>query len=509
MAQPLYQLLRIKATYTPNGRNTWFIIGCDEPLFVSSITKLYTVNDHDFYRSGAYMHSVEGQSKIYFSIVAFGSVNQTRIGVWQSVVDDPEHGSFGGATTLQYGQSDVYTSSNVAIYERAEVVTTGSISYLDSRYTFEVEYDATGGGITTDNALVEYCKEPAIDVLANGGGATSVSLVSGMMNELASSSTNRYNIIAMSGGGGGGMIKNSVAYNGNNSGGWKGSGNNSSNVNSGYTWGYGETGYDVSAGGAGYRGGYKATLSEGGGGGCANMAAFTHGTRWNRKMVGYGVPTTTGDNYTESTDQASAMAESNKAKIGDGKARISYVSDLPKRSKVMPSGSTAVELTYQSLQSSWVTKTLDEILVMVKSITMASGNHANAFYYIPSGYNTGGGFIVPMYVSSRTNLYTLTEESLMYDGGQDYSFSSGNRLIAVNSVDIDDNNDSCGSYYLNAQKTALSRQVSNSIINLTRGGKSYQASPINSILNNDENTMTYMFYTDANIQAVYVDGVKK
>ncbi len=346
-----------------------------------------------------------------------------------------------------------------------------------------------------------------ITAIANGGGATTITTVSGMLNEIASNSTNRYKIIAMSGGGGGGMIKGGVLP-GNNSGGWKGSGNNSSNINSGYTWGYGETGTGVSAGGAGYRGAYKATVSEGGGGGCANMALFNNGTRWNKKMVGYDVPTTTGDNYTESTDQASENAESNKAKIGDGRARISYVSDLPRKSQVMPSGSTEVELVYQSLQSNWVAKTLDEILVLIKSITMASGNQANAFFYIPYSYNTGGGYVMPMYVSSRTNLYTLTEESLMYDDGQDYTFVSGQRIIGINNADIVDQNDVCGSYCLNAQKTALTRLGSNSVVEITRNNKTYQVSPPNYILG-VESTMTYMFYTDASITNIYVDGVKQ
>lgn len=341
--------------------------------------------------------------------------------------------------------------------------------------------------------------------ISNGGGATTIATVSAMMNGLSGNSSNRYKIMAMSGGGGGGMIKDNVAYDGNNGGGWKGSGNNSSNINSGYQWGYGETGYSVSAGGAGYRGGYKATSSEGGGGGCASMANFYFGTRWNNKMVGYNVPTTTGDNYTESTDKASANPESDNAKIGDGFARITYLFDLPKKSKVMPSGSTEVELAYQSLNYEWVHKTLDEILALVKNITMASGNHANAFFYNPYGYNTGGGFIMPAYVSSRNDLYVFTEETLMYEEGMAYTFSSGTRVIAVNNIDCIDQNEVDGGYILNSQKTALYRDGNHSPIVVERDGRTYQCTSGNSPLQVEENTMTYIFYTDASIANIHVD----
>lgn len=344
--------------------------------------------------------------------------------------------------------------------------------------------------------------------IANGGGATTIATVSAMINGLSGNSSNRYKIMAMSGGGGGGMVKDNTAYDGNNSGGWKGSGSNSSNINSGNAWGYGATGYSVSGGGAGYRGGYAATSSEGGGGGCASMANFYFGNRWNKKMVGYNVPTTTGDNYTESTDKASANAESDKAKMGDGFARITYISDLPKKSKVMPQGSMQVEMVYQSLNYEWVYKSLDEILVMVKNITMASGNGANAFFYIPYGYNTGGGFIMPAYVSSRSDLYILTEETLMYNGG-DYDFSSGYREIGVNNIDCIDQQSVNGGYILNSQKTALYRNGNHSPVVIEKGDKIYQVAAGNNPLQIEDNPMTFIFYTDASITNIYVDGVKQ
>ena len=139
---------------------------------------------------------------------------------------------------------------------------------------------------------------------------------------------------------------------------------------------------------------------------------------------------------------------------------------------------------------------------------MASGNTANGFFYIPYSYNTGGGFVVPLYVSSRVNLYTLTEESLLYDGGQDYSFESGSRNIAVNAIDIVDQNNSCGEYTLNAQKTALQRQGNYSVVEITRSNKTYQVSPSNNIMNSDT-TMTFIFYTDADYNSLYVDGKKQ
>lgn len=145
-----------------------------------------------------------------------------------------------------------------------------------------------------------------------GGGATSIATKSGLLRSLTKS-----DLIIVSGGGGG------SSYNGNgaDAGGISGNGSNSGNQTTGYIFGQGA--YGVGGGGGGLYGG---SAPSGAGSGYIGNTKMG-----NKKMVGFNVPeSSTIDTKTISIQEYSQKHAKDKAKAGNGFARIVFVgSDLP------------------------------------------------------------------------------------------------------------------------------------------------------------------------------------
>ena len=170
---------------------------------------------------------------------------------------------------------------------------------------------------------VENLYEPYNIVIANGGGATHIAKVTGLLSTLSS---NLSDILIVSGGGGGGFIANNTAYDGADAGGVSGSGELSGNQSTGYRFGQGESSSLLSGGGSGLYGGYKSNLSSGAGAGSGYIG---NELLINKKMVGHNVPTSDNeDDLTESVNTYSENHDESLPQSGNGYARISYVGDF-------------------------------------------------------------------------------------------------------------------------------------------------------------------------------------
>lgn len=170
----------------------------------------------------------------------------------------------------------------------------------------------------------EKLEPPVVPVTANGGGATHIAKISGLLSDIGSSNLEDIYIIA--GGGGGALLIGEDEYAGKDAGGISGNGTNSANQTIGYAFGQGESGSKTaSAGGGGLYGGYKGsvnnTLAGGAGSGYIGNPLLT-----NKKMVGYKVPESTDDSTkTDSSNSQSAIAKANTPKAGNGFARITFM----------------------------------------------------------------------------------------------------------------------------------------------------------------------------------------
>ena len=142
-----------------------------------------------------------------------------------------------------------------------------------------------------------------------GGGATSIATKTGLLRTLAKS-----DLLIVSGGGGG-----SYTGNGADAGGMSGSGGNSGNQLTGYMFGQGA--YGNGGGGGGLYGGSSPSGAGSGYIGNTKMGS--------KKMVGYNVPeSSSADTKTISVQEYSQKHTKDKAKAGNGFARITFVDNV-------------------------------------------------------------------------------------------------------------------------------------------------------------------------------------
>lgn len=154
--------------------------------------------------------------------------------------------------------------------------------------------------------------------MTNGGGATHIATATGTLRELGSTS----NLVIVSGGGGGAGTNS----NGSDAGGMSGSGSNSGNQTTGYMFGQGQFIFNNGGGGGGLYGG-KAPSGAGSGYIKDPIGAVL---KQNKKMAGYNVPTSDNINTkTISVADTSQKPSKNKAKIGNGFARIIRLEKYP------------------------------------------------------------------------------------------------------------------------------------------------------------------------------------
>ena len=164
-----------------------------------------------------------------------------------------------------------------------------------------------------------------------GGGATHIATSSGLLSTFEN---NKTELLIVAGGGGGASYSYATGSGGGYCGGITSTtSQNPVNQNIGYAFGIGENGVGaadsdgVAGGGGGYYGGYANNVSakssgSGGSGYIGNSILISIGTDF-KVMYGYGVEETTeNDISTVSTSSYSTLAESGKAKAGDGYARI-------------------------------------------------------------------------------------------------------------------------------------------------------------------------------------------
>lgn len=150
-----------------------------------------------------------------------------------------------------------------------------------------------------------------------GGGATHIATSTGILRDLSAS-----NLIIVSGGGGGA----SENYIGADAGGISGSGANSGNQTTGYMFGQGEYSLSGAGGGGGLYGGHV----ESGAGSGYIKDPIGAVLKQNKKMAGHNVPTSDDVNTkTISVTNTSQKASKNKAKIGNGFARIIRLENYP------------------------------------------------------------------------------------------------------------------------------------------------------------------------------------
>lgn len=180
-------------------------------------------------------------------------------------------------------------------------------------------------GLSNDEDLIwkSFPHQSIIKITSNGGGATHIAKVTGQLKDLSS---NLSDILMVSGGGGGGLLVGDTDYSGKEAGGISGSGDNSADQSTGNAFGLGESGTNVSGGGSGLYGGYKGTSANSGGAGSGYIGNLL---LYNKKMVGYNVPTSSAEGTkTESVNEASESPVSGKPKIGNGFARIKFLREI-------------------------------------------------------------------------------------------------------------------------------------------------------------------------------------
>lgn len=192
-------------------------------------------------------------------------------------------------------------------------------TYPNDGYFITQNFSPNGGSLTRFNEIVADAITTD-DIIGTGGGATHIAKVTGALSALSS---NLSDILIAAGGGGGGLVSDGTPTTGANAGGISGSGNNSANQSTGYAFGQGEN----YGGGGGLYGGYQAADGDSGGAGSGYIGNALLDAK---KMVGYNVPTSSAEGTkTESVNVYSATAEENKAKAGNGFAKITWLRDLP------------------------------------------------------------------------------------------------------------------------------------------------------------------------------------
>ena len=195
---------------------------------------------------------------------------------------------------------------------------------IDGQYRNTAQGGYNGGGSGSSDGEDD-------EASGGGGGATHIATSSGLLSTFEN---NQDELIMVAGGGGGA----SYSYAAGSGGGYCGGITSTTSQNPvnqiiGYAFGQGENGFGkadsdgVAGGGGGYYGGYANNVSakssgSGGSGYIGNDKLLSKGTEY-KVMYGYGVDEATeNDIYTVSTSSYSSLAESGKAKAGDGYARI-------------------------------------------------------------------------------------------------------------------------------------------------------------------------------------------
>lgn len=234
-------------------------------------------------------------------------------------------GAQGGNSTSQRGGYGGYSTGTYEALEKSTLYINVGGTGENCRTTSGYGYGGYNGGgnSTADGAAANNYG------IASGGGATHIATVSGELSQLGSykdtAGINKSNeILIVAGGGGGGYYCLNV---GGDGGGTSGSGTSAGSQTGGARFGAGsssnERGVSWSGGGGGfYGGGLGRNSNSGGGSGYIGSPLLT-----NKHMAGFNVSTSNDTNtktisLTNEETQVSSVAESDKAKMGNGYARI-------------------------------------------------------------------------------------------------------------------------------------------------------------------------------------------
>ena len=308
------------------------------------------------YQNNDYSQPVKGKCETGDEMLfAYTGYEQQFVVPFDGVYKIEAWGASGGQAT-SYEGSEVLTGG-VGGYSVGEIeLKKDQVLYInvggkgtDDFYPYSGEGSTPGGYNGGGTAYGQYGSEPVYRVTSgSGGGATSVSLRSGLLKDLANYTDN---VIIVAGGGGGAT---SHRYN-NSSNYWRGTGGNAggftsvsgreygrSRVPTSATYTSGGCGYDNngSRGCAGFGQGQNASWSGGGGGGYYGGGASVHSaTSGGSSYIGnfllyskvmYCKGCTKSDNTdtkTETTTCSSSDPKSNCTKQGDGYVKISVVNN--------------------------------------------------------------------------------------------------------------------------------------------------------------------------------------